>query len=118
MLRCQEAAVHADVLQRTEASEMGVEFFTHTAASVRNAKLRYDYNAYASPWSATKETPETAAVRESFSRQKPWAWHAKRRLAAIQERSADIGDAGKVRRSKKTPTIKAKRAPKRTASKP
>ena len=120
MLKCQEAACHADVLQRTGAAEEGVGFFAQTAASVRNTANRYDYKDFASPWGAAKETPEAGAVRESISLRKPWAWHAKRRLAATQERQ--VVSKPKTGRQRKVPTVKAKakgkQAPERIASKP
>ena len=108
MLKCQEAACHADVLQRTGAAEEGVGFFAQTAACVRNTASRYDYKDFASPWGVGKETPEAAAVRESISRQKPWSWHAKKRLAAAQERHADVASKpGRPGRQRKVPAVKA-----------
>ena len=112
MADLQEAAVYADVLASGGQHEIGLETFARSAAQNANTNLRYDFTKYRNPWAASRETPESRAIRKSWEHRGSWQTRAKR--ATSQNGGACAADSSENTRPTRA-TAKAKRAPRTPA---
>jgi hypothetical protein len=110
MADLQEAAVYADVLASGGQHEIGLETFARSAAQNANTNLRYDFTKYRNPWAASRETPESRAIRKSWEHRGSWQTRAKR--ATSQNGGACAADSSENTRPTRA---KAKRAPRTPA---
>ena len=111
MADLQEAAVYADVLASGGQHEIGLETFARSAAQNANTNLRYDFTKYRNPWAASRETPESRGIRESWEHRGSWQTRAKR--ATSQNGGACAADSSE--KTRPTRATKAKRAPRTPA---
>ena len=80
MATMQEAAATCDVLQSGGQWDSCLDHFARSAACLgQSKKLKYDYAAFANPFS-TPETKTTKDVRESVEQMAPWSKRMKCRL--------------------------------------
>ena len=100
MASMQEAALHCDVLTNAGEPQLGLEYWARSARVHGAQGLRCDYASFVNPWTTScngKESPNVAAVRESYYRLRPWLQRARQRTGKAQQ----ISDA------KPTPKRKA-----------
>ena len=119
MISVQEAAVECDMLTNSGQPQLGMEYWARSAAVHGASNLRYDFAAYANPWSSGvgKESLTTAAARLSFEATRPRLARATQRIAQSQNASETApAKLGIVKRGAAAKKASAKRAPRGKAT--
>ena len=115
MIAMQEAACFSDVLGTSGEPRLGLEYWARNASARVAPGLRYDFAAYASPWSLGADRKgSVAAVRSSFEAMRPRLGRANERVAGVQDAAETIAAPMRPRAVKRRAT-EAKASAKRAA---
>ena len=81
MADIQQAAISIDVLASGGETELDLKIFAMAAALEATPSMRYDCAKYCNPWAASRKTPESRAICESWERRGSVQTQPKRHFA-------------------------------------